>query len=288
MLVVRSGVIPLVAVALVLAGCGSSNDGAASSPEPQSATGTTEAAAAESDEVVDAGDMIVTYEDATTPEAINGKKIFEDNEVLQGLAEGTNEMLKLPFDIPLLGAQCDEPNAFWNSADRTMTLCYEYADYAQALFTEAGDADPLDAALSEIIATFYHEMGHMVIDIYDLPTTGREEDVADQLAAFLLLMPDDNGQLDPETVDILLDDARMFALMSDGGEYDESAFADEHSLNETRMYNMLCWTYGADPEMNSHLVDNEVLPVERADRCEDEYDRMSSAWATLLVPYIKE
>mgnify|MGYP002652224797 CR=1 FL=1 len=33
----------------------------------------------------------------------------------------------------------------------------------------------------------------MAITIYDLPITGREEDVADQLAAYVLLQPDESG-----------------------------------------------------------------------------------------------
>ncbi|WP_083741243.1 DUF4344 domain-containing metallopeptidase [Mycobacterium sp. MS1601] len=276
--------VPLFATTLLIVGCGGSEQAAAPSTESETAI----AEAAEVDEVPDSGKMIISYEDATSPEAINGKRILQDNEVLEGLAEGTNEMLKLPFDIPLIGGQCDTENAFWDPEDKQMVLCYEYADFAETLFTEAGDPEPVDAALSEIIATFYHEMGHMVIDLYELPTTGREEDVADQLAAFMLLIPDDNGQPDPETVDILLDDARMFALMSEGGELDESAFADEHSLNETRMFNMLCWAYGAAPDMNAHLVDDELLPEERAGRCEDEYTKLNNAWLTLLTPYIKE
>ncbi|ANW67921.1 hypothetical protein BCA37_20490 [Mycobacterium sp. djl-10] len=269
---------------MVIAGCGSSEQAPAPAAEPE--TVTAEAAAAE--EIPDDGKMVISYEDADSPAAINGKRILQDNEVLEGLSEGTNEMLKLPFDVPLIGGQCDTENAFWDREDKQMVLCYEYADFAETLFTEAGDPDPTDSALSEIIATFYHEMGHMVIDLYQLPTTGREEDVADQLAAFMLLLPDDNGQRDQETVDILFDDARMFALMSDGGEVDESAFADEHSLNETRMFNMLCWAYGADSEMNAHLVDDQLLPEERAGQCETEYDQLNNAWLTLLTPYIKE
>lgn len=273
------------AVSLLIAGCGSSNVAEAPSPESEAATSATAAGDAEFE---DAGQMIVTYEEATSPEAINGKKIYEDNQVLEGLAEGANELLKLPFDIPLVGAQCDTPNAFWTSDDKAMVMCYEYVDYALSLFTEAGDADPLDSALNETIATFFHEMGHMVIDIYDLPTTGREEDVADQLAAFMMLTPDENGQVDPELVNVVLDDARMYALMSGDGQYEESAFADEHSLDETRMFNMLCWAYGADPDMNSHLVENELLPEARAVRCEKEFEQMSNAWVTLLTPYVHE
>ena len=34
---------------------------------------------------------------------------------------------------------------------------------------------------------FLHEVGHAVFDYLDVPNTGREEDVADQFAAYLLL-----------------------------------------------------------------------------------------------------
>jgi hypothetical protein len=284
--VVRSFWLPLFAATMVIAGCGSSEEAPAPSAEPE----TTAVEAGDAESVPDAGDMIPEYQDATTPEAIRGKQIFEDGKMLEDMAEGATDLLKLPFDIPLVGAQCDEPNAWWSPSEQTMTMCYEYVDFAESMFLDAGDTpeDALNSAVNATYATFFHEMGHMVIDIYDLPTTGREEDVADQLSAFMLLVPGDDDQLDPESVDVLRDNARFFAAFSDYGELDEAAFADEHSLDQTRMFNLLCWAYGADPEMNADLVDNELLPQERAGQCEDEYDRMSYAWSTLLVPYIKE
>lgn len=283
----RSGLISLCVLSMVVAGCGAAE--LAEKPSTESATPTSAVEAAAAEEASDdAGDMIVLHEDATTPEAINGRKIYQDGQILEDMAAGANEMLNLPFDIPLIGRQCDQPNAFWDPAAKQMTMCYEYVDFAQSMFADAGDPDALDSAVNAAYATFFHEMGHMVIDIYDLPTTGREEDVADQLSAFMLLAPDQNDQLDPDTVAILRDNARLFAIWSELGELDEAAFADEHSLDQTRMYNLLCWAYGADPTMNGDLVDNELLPESRAAGCEDEFDRMSYAWATLLEPYIKE
>jgi hypothetical protein len=274
---------------MLIAGCGASDDAAAPSSESESFTATTENAAA-SEGFVDQGEMIATYEDATTPEAIRGRQIYQDGKMLEDMAAGASELLKLPYDIPLVGQQCDEPNAWWSPSEQKMTMCYEYVDFAESMFLDAGDpdADALDSAVNATYATFFHEMGHMVIDIYDLPTTGREDDVAYQLSAFMLLMPGDDDQLDPESVAILRDNARFFEAFSAYGELDESAFADEHSLDQTRMYNLLCWAYGADPDMNSDLVDNNLLPEERAGRCADEFDRMSYAWASLLGPYVKE
>lgn len=284
----RSGLISLCAASLVLVGCGSAQDTEAPPTESGTTASATEPTSSAEGTVADAGDMVPTYEDATTPEAIRGRAIYQDGKMLEDMAAGANDLLKLPYDIPLVGAQCDEANAFWDPAEQQMIMCYEYVDFVEDMFLQADDPDALDSAVNAAYATFFHEMGHMVIDIYDLPTTGREEDVADQLSAFMLLQPDESGQLDPESVAVLRDSVREFAIWSDLGEVDESAFADEHSLDQTRMYNLMCWAYGADPAVNGDLVDDGLLPAERAERCTDEFDRMNYAWATLLVPYIQE
>jgi Putative metallopeptidase len=278
----------VVAVVLLLAGCGSSQQESSPSDTATdtSPETTAEAAAPEEDT---AGEMFYEYEEATSPEAINGKKIMEDAGLLEFLAADANEGLVFPFDIPLIGAQCDEANAFWSPSDQQMVICYEDVDLAEQIFIEDGDADPVDSALNTEVATFYHELGHMAVDIYDLPSTGRQEDVADQLAAFILLQPDDNGQLDPESVKTLIDFSREFdgyAAMDDGA-IREEYLSDVHSLNQTRSYNLLCWAYGADPEGNADIMTSGRLPEARAEVCEDEYTQMDKAWFALLEPHLK-
>ncbi|OKH75624.1 hypothetical protein EB72_09065 [Mycobacterium sp. SWH-M1] len=234
------------------------------------------------------GTMIVTYEDATTPDAAAGRALLQDNTVLDDLAADINESLYLPHDITLRGAQCDEPNAFWDAEADSITLCYEDADSAKKVFTALGDSDPTAAAVNSEYATFYHEVGHMAISIYDLPITGREEDVADQLAAFVLLQPGDDGKPDPESVKAVKDFASTFE--ASGAEREQlgaADFADVHSLDETRMFNLQCWIYGADPEAGADLVTSGQLPEGRADGCADEWNQLDNAWSTLLDPHLK-
>ena len=292
---VRLRLIPLLSVALLMAGCGAPQQQSASEPAESTAEVTAGADATAgvaepdaADDADDTGEMVVTYEEASTPEAINGRQIIEDAQLLEDLATSANDLLILPYDIPLLGSQCDQANAFWSPSDQAMTLCYEYADFAQDIFTQAGDPDPIDSALNTEVATFYHEMGHMVIDVYDLPATGREEDVADQLSAYMLLWPGEDGQLDPDSVQAVKDSAREFSAWAElDGEIDEAAFADVHSLDRTRAYNMLCWLYGADPEGNADLVSSGQLPQDRADGCVDEWGHLVYAWDSLLEPHFK-
>ena len=53
------------------------------------------------------GTMNVVYEEATTPDAIRGRKFMEDTKLLPQLADDITATLKLPYDIPLRGSQCD-------------------------------------------------------------------------------------------------------------------------------------------------------------------------------------
>jgi hypothetical protein len=292
----RSRIVPLLAAGLVLAGCGSSTSEEADAPETPaaqtSAKGKVDAENGGAPEAPPAegsgGTMIVTYEDADTPEALNGKKIQQENRMLEDLADDINQTLVLPHDIALKGAQCGVPNAYWSESDNAITMCYEDTDWSMNVFTKAGDADPLQSALGSEYTTFYHETGHMAISIYDLPVTGREEDVADQAAAYLLLTPGEDGTVDPESVQSVKDFARAFAALAEvQTEFTAEDMADEHSLNLQRVYNMDCWIYGSNPDANADLVGNGQLPEDRAAGCPAEWQQLDEAWSTLLEPHWK-
>lgn len=291
----QTRVLPLVAASMMVVACGSGQ-------QQQQDSATTSVAGSESSassegEVDSAqgpdgdappGTMIVTYEDAQTPESIAGRDLMQGDQLLEAFADDINQTLNLPYDVQLHGSQCDEANAFWSESENTITICYEDASNSQRIFTEAGDPDPDAAAINAEYATFYHEVGHMAISVYDLPVTGREEDVADQLAAYILLTPGDDGQTDPESVQAVKDFARVFDASGEGTtEVDPGALADEHSLDMQRVYNLNCWIYGSDPDANADLVTSGELPEDRANGCQAEWEQLDQAWSTLLDPYFK-
>jgi hypothetical protein len=290
----------ILAVTLLAAGCGHKDEAKPQDP-PETSVSTAAAAPAQptntdvnnngkpdSEDTDWPGKMIPKYEVATSPDAVTGRNLIQQAHLLEDLADSINESLKLPFDIPLIGKQCDTANAFWDPNDNTVTICYEDAADGLDIYTKAGDADPRASAINAEVATFYHETGHMVISIYDLPATGREEDAADQVSAYILLTPGPDGKADPGNVQAVKDFAREFQGYADqSGAMEDGDFADVHSPNKTRMYNLECWVYGSDPEANADLVGGDQLPEDRADGCEDEYDKMSNAWDRLLDPYLK-
>ena len=246
----------------------------------------------------DSGRMTVTYRDATSAEAIRGRALMENAHLLEEVAADVNAALELPADITLAGEQCGTANASWNSATRVVKVCYELADLNLRLFEQDpdharahpghDDTDPARAAINATIGTFFHELGHAVITLYDLPITGREEDVADQLAAFAILEPQDLLKQFPNAAGVAGDYALMFKLWADHRDgVSRTDFAAAHSLNETRMFNLKCWIYGSDPAAHADMVEDGRLPADRAAGCPEEYQRLSRAWYTLLAPHFR-
>lgn len=280
----------LLSLVLAIAGCGKSADTSKSAPSTVTVTSqVTGSTSAEPDPTADwNGKMIATYEPATSADAIRGRDLIRNDHLLEDLADAINSSLKLPQDVPLIGKECGRPNAYWSSSDNSMNICYEDAADALDIYTNAGDKNPTKSAINSEVATFYHETGHMAIDLYNLPITGREEDVADQLAAYVLLNPGSDGKIDPESIQAVKDFAREFESYGDrSGPIDDTDLSDTHSPNKARMYNLECWVYGADPDASADLITSGALPEDRADGCADEYRQLSDAWSALLSPYFK-
>ena len=234
------------------------------------------------------GRMIATYGQATTPEAVRGRELMKDARMLEVLADDVNSSLKLPGDVALVGEQCGRVNATWNSVDRRIKICYELVDLSLRLFGNDDLPNSVEEATNSTIGTFFHELAHALISIYDLPFTGREEDVADQLAAFVILEPDGVLRDFPDPDRVAEDYALMFRLWAEQrGSVGLSDFAATHSLNETRMYNLKCWIYGSDPAAHADMVADGRLPEDRAAGCQEEYNQLSRAWSKLLDPYLK-
>jgi len=95
-------------------------------------------------------------------------------------------------------------------------------------------------------------------------------------------------KLSGQSKEAVKDYARMFEQYAAGeGELVEADFAAKHSVNQTRMYNVLCWMYGANPEKYGDLVTDGLLPESRAGGCADEYKQLARSWSKLLAPYEK-
>jgi hypothetical protein len=231
----------------------------------------------------DLGNFKVGFSDAKSDKNRHAKQETSDDEkALQEVADGLNKTIALPRDVYINFDECGEANAFYDKQKHQVTICYEliagfYDDFKKDAKNEKELDDEVGGATAFV---FFHELGHALIDVFDLPVTGREEDAVDQLSTLILADGTDEGE------QMVINGAAAFAQESEQ-ELDELAFADEHSLNQQRFYNILCLLYGQNEKKYASLVSQGVLPRERAERCQDEFARADRAWSTLLAPHLK-
>lgn len=199
------------------------------------------------------------------------------NRFLDTIATRLNDSLALPLDITLATAHCDEPNAAYDPGMRRVTLCYElFRSLADRFKTTPGQEYVVPGT---IMFALMHETGHAMVDVLALPVTGREEDAVDQLATKLLL---EQGAIGDS---LLFGAAVWFTASARRGRLDSLALADDHSLDQQRVFNLICWIEGRAPGRYPQIVALNWLPEHRRERCPDEYARLSASWRRLLARY---
>lgn len=202
----------------------------------------------------------------------------------EGVAQTLSAAYILPEDVNVIFTECEEANAFYMPDERAIILCYQLMRALDGQFRPFASTEEEVATMvwNTMLFVFYHEAGHSMIDILDLPVTGREEDAVDQLATLILLGTGTEGR------DAALQGASWFSFQGTLGAARGAAYWDSHSLSIQRYYNIICWIYGSDPEAHGELLKSWGLPEDRAASCPAEYGRMATAWRTILAEHIRE
>jgi hypothetical protein len=124
-----------------------------------------------------------------------------------------------------------------------------------------------------------HEMGHGLVDIYDLPVLGREEDAADRFATFWL-SPDGAGEDGTDAAAAM--EWWLAAGKADASKREDLPWWDEHSIDEQRGYQIACLLYGAAPDDFEPLARRVGIPEKRFMGCRIEADQNQVSWSRLL------
>lgn len=216
--------------------------------------------------------------------------------VLEQAAEAASAV-RLPKQLLLEFRGCDgDSNAYYNEKTTSVTFCYEYladlkktavqhlVDGKYVQFPGSDQRIPLEDAIDgPVCFVLFHEMGHAVYHLLEVPVLGRQEDAADDFAAAMLL------RLGKEmAMSHLRGAAWAYAVGAMSMVPDLSDFADIHSLDEQRYINILCLAYGSDPDFFGPAVKRGLLPAERARECGWEYRQVRYALQRLVLPYVDE
>jgi hypothetical protein len=232
---------------------------------------------------LDKGDLKLQYEPRKNTSSTATHPVGSNPQAIEKLITELNQRLSLPFDMVISLEDCEQPDAYYDPEAHQVTLCHQLVDDYYYLFaTKIKDKKKLDDAVkSATAATFFHELGHGLVDAWKIPTTGREEDAVDQLSTVVLIEATEDGE------QMALDGALSFKLYADLAK-GKKIYWDEHSLDEQRFFDTICLVYGHNEEKFAYLVENGTLPEERAVFCTEDYDKVSNAWRKLLGPYLKQ
>jgi hypothetical protein len=195
--------------------------------------------------------------------------------------------LRLPGPLLLKIDGCDgESNAWYEEEDHVVTVCYEYL--AEILANAPKETTPAgvtrqDALVGPAVEVFLHEIAHAAFNMLKVPILGREEDAADQVAAYLLLQLDKD-----EARRTVAGVAYMYGMEMRSQNPGLKQFADVHGLSAQRFYNLLCMAYGADPDRFGDVVQEGYLPESRAEGCGDEYRQVDYAMRKLITPFVDQ
>jgi len=210
--------------------------------------------------------------DAPLAQAMRQKQILEK-------AAEVVKTVRLPRTLTLKAESCGEPNAWYDPDTDIVTFCYELV---REMVQRAGSADRMgltqeQAVVGPFAFIVFHETAHAVFALLKVPILGREEDAADQVAAYTSL------RLGDEFAEKML---RAAAFMYDqdarSRKVGEDDFADVHGLDRQRYYNVLCIAWGADPKRFAFAKELGKLPEDRAEGCADEYAQVKYAVAALI------
>ncbi len=228
-----------------------------------------------------AGKWLIQYVDSPNPTYRGLSQEVKQMRPLEMFSDELNAALPLHRDLRMRFDECGMVNAYYNPRDGEIVFCYEMVQLLAGLFVPDGQwtQEQREAVNGAIRFILWHEVGHALVGELDLPVTGMEEDAVDQLAAWMLLSGGEKGASDALNGVLALQDGGI-------GELTDWHFAGEHSLPRQRLFNVLCWIYGSDPQKYAGIRDDEVLPENRAVRCPYEYDRVSKAWARILSPFV--
>jgi hypothetical protein len=191
--------------------------------------------------------------------------------------------LRLPRKLLVQLDQCGAEYRPYQSGG-PVTICYEYiARVAQLVPSnqQLGSPSPEAMIVGAFIQQVLHEVAIATFDILDIPVWGRERDAADKLAGFIMMQFGKDVALK-----IMVGAARYFELSE--RQWTQADLASEQSPEAQRFYNYLCIAIGADPTTFKYLVDQNTMPLRRAQRCQGEFLSLRQAFIQQILPHVDQ
>lgn len=218
-----------------------------------------------------------------SPELRQIQNDWRNNRLLEGMADQFSRQFILSQPLKIGLGECGMSNAFYKADVKLIVLCLELIpDLAGRIIQEQGTREnrytTKDIVLGALVFIIFHELGHAIIDIENLPVLGRTEDAADQISTYLILQ-------EPALADRGVAGGLFFfskETTSIPGFFSQRHMSDEHALNPQRAVNLACAAYGKEPSRFVWAMHAARVTNERAARCAGEWAQLNRSVRDLL------
>ncbi len=224
----------------------------------------------------------IAYQEAQDPQFNAIRERLMKRQVLEQLRLFLSP-LRLPRKLLVQTAQCNAERQPYQPGG-PVTICYEYVAKVDQIAPRNPPAGSLPRELMIVgafVQTVLQQVSVAVFDILELPVWGREEDAADQVAAFIMV------SFGKEVALKVLIGAAWFFDASDRT-WTGSDFASAQSPEAQRFFNYLCIAFGADQSTFKFLLDQNMLPVRRAQRCGNEFHALRFSFLKTIMPHVDQ
>src|SRR5262249_21381510 len=189
--------------------------------------------------------IAINYATPKNPDHEPGAALLRERRFLEKVQEILSPF-RLPRTLNLVIEGCDgNANARYDGSG--ITFCYEFI--AEVWKNAPTETTPegvtrTDAIVGSLYNIVFHEVGHALFDLLQVPVLGREADAVDTVSALLMLFiaKEEGLRIIGGAAYMYNDHLKKDVLLK------FSEFSDVHSTPQQRFFNLLCIAYGANQE----------------------------------------
>lgn len=181
-----------------------------------------------------------------------------------------------PRPLTIWVGECNATD--YADATNTISICLSDAVRAYTYFRREGNSDANSIVFTDNTMDFFllHETGHALIEQYGLPTTGSEEDAADEYAALIVA-----EQANAHAVGI---QAAWYFAFSGIFRIGQLSPWDTHDDDRRRAAHIACIVDGAQPGQFADSLQRLGMSAGVEQQCVSIFHRQQQVWNIFLGP----
>jgi len=202
------------------------------------------------------------------------------NSIIENLLKTVNQEIKVEEKLLVVVGNGDYVH--YNPEEREIVITYDFIIEVRKRFKNEYKKEWGIYAKDAIEHTFYHELGHALVDLLNIPVLGKEEDAVDDFGVIMLIFTNEDGE------ERAISAAELFFMEGlEVEEFSSEDLMDEHSLDDQRGYRSLSLVYGSDPENYENIAEDLNMDEDMRIMSQEMFEQQSINWLRLLKPHLK-